>query len=303
MYLIEIIILFLFIAFNLQAKEELYFQFLDRSMDADVLLQFKDKNEKEIINILRHEPYGIKVLILDAVNPGFSINANLSDVNLAEDKEALGYYNENRDEQTCIKNEDRVRGEFLVPFVHFNHEETEAIQRPYLNKPLILLTKSAKRMDLLHEYLHYYAYQSEKIKAVVLRGIKHSYKCISSFNFKKGKFFLFNIKKNEEDSSLQYQMINYIIQNLKWREGEEVDVSLILAQQGRMLGFNKEDIKESILFAREKLNELKERLSLFEKANIPKTGIMISNLMDTIGSVEKIVIAVSVPPGGPPRFP
>ena len=220
------------------APEMLRFEFQNVSIEADRLLLFSKKNENNIIHILRQKPYEIKILILNKVCPLLPENINLTIGNVDTDRKAVSYYEEDLQNQTLFKMDNNGIAEFQAPFNHWHHTPDEEIKRPYLDQPLILLTKSATKKDILHEYLHYCIYKLKEKKIFLYNGIQHGPQCHQTFQYRKAnKLFLSQDARDVRIEGMAESIYNYLVDSY----GEEMDIYSLLFRYGKELDLSKGD--------------------------------------------------------------
>lgn len=153
----------------------------EQTLDDEALLQFAHLSENDIIKNLRNQ--GIKVLILNKTTPNHIKNPQLTIGNLKEeDEEAVNYYTKDKDIQTAIRLLKTPLAEFLRPHFHV-HDLNEIVLRPYLDKPVILVTQSITRMPLIHEYLHAVIYNLSPVKEISVGGKIHHKACAQDLEY------------------------------------------------------------------------------------------------------------------------
>ncbi|MBI4040582.1 MAG: hypothetical protein HY390_01815 [Deltaproteobacteria bacterium] len=260
---------------------------IHKEIDDQAVLQFKDLNENQIVEQLRKK-YGIKVLILNKKAQNNPMNTSLTIRNEEIDEAAVSYYEADEFNQTAIKVMKTPLAEFIGPHFHVHEEPSlDVIARPYMDQPIILLTQSATRMAIIHEFVHYYlCVQNPKDYIRTQNGIQHHRACIDHHELltlhermMEAQNVALSLPQNttqslkmEKAESFYLAMIEFYLKlaNVSvQREGKEVDVHRFMYEHREMLKLSEDESINAFGNVGRHLNALDEALSpLVEDPNL-----------------------------------
>ncbi len=274
--------------------------FETRTIPEEVYMQFANLDVNQIIKKIRADHH-LKVLILDKTALNYEKNSNLTIGNEEGTSEAIKAYELDEDNQTAIKVLKTPLGEFLKPYFHVHREDGRA-DRPYLDQPIILLTSSANRMAIVHEFMHYYLFSLEENSSVILDGDRHDKVCGLLLEVEKmrKKTQRLNQEALEKQSSatekerLQHAelfldaLISYDQMNLEYYSKlifEEIYIHKLMYENAKALNFN--DKEKNISFSGVGRNYLNLYGLLTSISEDPNLNILTDQLSNYSPSLEK----------------
>ncbi len=268
----------LFATFS-EAKE-ISLMYSNRSISDDIILPFKDLNENDIVQFIR-QVYDIKVIIIDKIVSDFPENPEFTIGNIEEDKEAVRFYTEDPVNVTALKTNEGV-AQFIPPYKRAVTDTQILLDdRPYIDKPILLLARNVPRMVIIHEFLHFYLYNADPVrKRTNLINGQHVYRLDAN------AFYIYHDLRNLRDAKTQRvtesknlspekqdeilfdlydTFFEYCIEKIRYESeflGEELDLHVLLLQYREQLGFSENEIEAAVYELAKHAGELKEVVQL-----------------------------------------